>query len=195
MPARRFPSIFLIFLAIMTAPRCLSERDVRYRCPDDGFSISFPKAWKVSENVKDTRLLAEIPDERGAAIIRQNMNVVVETVQRPLGLQQFMDVQIAGMLKMKGLSLRGRGATTIAGAQAGWFRYRCAIHDFGYEALVYALYKGMKFYVITGISQCENFSRYEPIFKKAAESFMFEETPHPPAPLRRGSAQASPIKN
>lgn len=153
---------------------CHSDRNPRWYCRDSGFSISFPKGWKIQENVKGTRILAGIPDEREISIIRQNVNVVVETVRAPLSLAQYVELQINGLRKLKGMRIFNRGDATVSGTQSKWFTYSYTINDFGYRAVVYALNRGTTFYVVTGISQSNNFSAYESVFHATAQSFRLE---------------------
>lgn len=153
---------------------CHSDRNTRWYCRDSGFSISFPKEWKVRENVLGTRIIAEIPDEGEISIIRQNVNVVVETVRAPLSVGQYVELQMNGLRKLKGVTIFHRGGASVSGTTAMWFSYRYTINDFGYRAVVYALNKGTTFYVITGISQSNTFGSYERVFHDTAQSFRLE---------------------
>ena len=154
---------------------CGLIREKRYQCIDDGFSISFPRDWRVTENAKGTRILADIPDAEGSSVIRQNVSVVVEEAHLPVDLKQYMDLQIDGLRKLKGVKIYEQGNAVINGAAAQWFSYSFTINDFGYKALVYTLRKERKFYVITGISQCNNYGRHVSRFHETAKSFKFEE--------------------
>jgi hypothetical protein len=165
--------LFFLFVAV-AIPGCSLCREKRYYCRDEGFSISFSKEWKISEHVKGTRILAEIPDEHGISIIKQNMNVVVEDMRLNVGLREYVDVQINGLQKLKGMKIFEKGDAAINGTAARWFTYSYTINDFGYTAVVYVCNKGRKFYVITGISQVNNFGAYESRFHETAKSFRLE---------------------
>jgi hypothetical protein len=156
------------------ASGCTGEHDKRYYCTDVRFSIAFPQAWKITENLKGTRILAEIKDEEGIAIIRQNVNIVVEESSEQGTLNDYMEQQIRGLQKLKGMKILATGESTIDGTPARWLTYTYTIHDFGYQALVYALKKKNRFYVITGISQLNNFHKHELRFHQIAKSFRFE---------------------
>ena len=171
----RHDTIILILLIVTAViPGCSPDRDKRYYCRDEGFSISFPKEWKIAENIKGTRILAEIPDEHGISIIKQNINVVVEDIRLPVGLREYMDLQINSLQKLKGMKIFEKGDATINGAATRWFMYSYTINDFGYKAVVYVFNRGRKFYVITGISQFNNFGKYESLFHETAKSFRLE---------------------
>lgn len=163
----------LCFLAA-AASGCTGEHDKRYYCNDEQFSITFPQVWKITENLKGTRILAEVQDEEGIAVIRQNVNIVVEESAEQVTLNDYMEQQIRGLQKLKGVKILATGESTINGTPARWLTYTYTIHDFGYQALVYALKKKNRFYVITGISQLNNFHRHESRFHQIAKSFRFE---------------------
>jgi hypothetical protein len=162
----------LIFCAFLTV--CNSDREARYYCRDEGFSIAFSKEWKIRENIKGTRILAEIPEGQDIPVIKQNVNVVVETVRVPVSIGQYVGIQINGLRKLKGVKIFESGDATVSDVPAKCFTYSYTINDFGYRAVVYALNRGATFYVITGISQCNNFKKYESVFHTTAKSFRFE---------------------
>lgn len=165
-----------ILLCIITAAAagCVKDRDKRFFCHEEKFSICFPEAWKITENYKGTRIIAEIPNDEGISVIKQNVNVVVEEVRIPVTLKEYMELQIKNMQKLKGIKILRQGERTIGRNPAAWFTYSYTIHDFGYQALVYTLNKKNRFYVITGISQFNNYNKHEDRFHEIAESFKFE---------------------
>jgi hypothetical protein len=161
-------------LFIATASGCSRGHERRYFCGDARFSISFPETWKISENQKGTRILAEIPDEEESSLIRQNVNVVVEEVKKPVSLNDYVEQQKNGLQRLRGVRILAAGEITVAGSQAQWLTYSYTIHDFGYQALVYVLNRNARYYVITGLSQINAFHRYEEQFHSIAKSFRFE---------------------
>ncbi len=168
-------SCVLAFCILLTGVSgCNREHDTRYFCRDARFSIAFPIAWKISENQKGTRILAEIPDEDGMAVIRQNVNVVVEEVKAPVSLMEYIERQKAGLQNLRGVKILTTGKNSISGSPAEWLSYSYTINDFGYQALVYVLNKDTRFYVITGICQIGTFYKYEDRFHHIAKSFKFE---------------------
>ena len=174
MSPRHIAALLVLFLSGMLPLECRSDRDVRYYCRDHGFSISFPEGWKIRENVMGTRILAEMPEDRDGSIIKQNVNVVVETVRSPLSIARYIGLQMNGLKKLKGMKIFETGDASVSGMTAKWFTCSYTINDFGYRAVVYALNRETTFYVVTGISQSNNFGRYERVFHKTARSFRFE---------------------
>jgi hypothetical protein len=164
----------LLLCIVAISAGCAPDRGKRYFCGDERFSISFPSEWKVSENVKGTRLLAEIPDEQGKSSIRQNMNIIVEEVRFPAGLKEYMDLQVNALRKLKRTRIYDRGQAVMGNLQGMWFTYSNTVNDFGYTAVVYVFSREKKFYTVTGISQYNNFGKYERTFHEAAKSFRFE---------------------
>jgi hypothetical protein len=176
MKAIRLICVFMSASVLMAGMNgCTSKHDSRRHCPDLGFSISFPQEWKVYEHARGTRILAEITEKEGISAIRQNVNVVVEEPRLPVDLNRFINLQIAGLTRLKGVRFFDKGQDTISGTAAQWFTYSNTINDFGYKALVYALRNDKRFYVITGISEYHNFEKYESRFRETALSFTFEQ--------------------
>lgn len=167
-------AVLVLIIAAAAAAGCMNNRDKRYYCTDDRFSISFPATWNITENIKGTRILAEIPAGEGIPIIKQNVNVVVEELSTPLSLKEYVELQTGNLKKLKGIKILKQGETAIGGNPAAWFAYSFTIHDFGYQALVYTVNKQNRFYVITGISQINNYYAYEDRFRHIANSFRLE---------------------
>lgn len=161
-------------LVFAASSGCGRGNDRRYFCRDARFSISFPGTWKTWENLKGTRILAEIPDEEGVAVIRQNVNVVVDELQKPVSLEEYIEQQKNGLRRLRGVRIIAAGETTIDGSPAGWLTYSYTIHDFGYQAQVYVLSRDRRYYVITGLCQINAFHKYEERFHSIARSFRFE---------------------
>lgn len=167
-------AIALLCIMLVAIPTCTFKKEKRYTFRDDKFSISVPSSWKIIEHSKGTRMLAEIPDDKGISIIKQNVNVVVDESKKPISLQEYVQYQIVGMEKLKGIHIFNSEECLINGVQARWFTYSYTINDFGYKAVVYTLHNESKFFVITGISQLNNFNMYKPIFHDIAKSFTLE---------------------
>ncbi|HOT43421.1 MAG TPA: PsbP-related protein [Spirochaetota bacterium] len=153
---------------------CSKGHDRRYVCGDARFSISFPETWKTKENLKGTRILAEIPDEEGSSVIRQNVNVVVEEIAKPVSLNGYVEQQKIGLQKLRGVKILTAGETTVDGSPAKWLTYSYTIRDFGYQALVYVLNRDERYYVITGLCQINAFHKHKERFHSIAKSFRFE---------------------
>lgn len=152
---------------------CAHPEEGRHSCADDGFSIRFPRGWKVIERFKDTRILAETPDSEHATIIHQNANVVVDDSSGSVDLDDYVESQIISLKRLKGIEFSSRSDDRIDGSPARRFTYRYAINDFGYRAVVYVVKREGIFVVITGISQDENYSSLEPVFNEIAKSLRF----------------------
>jgi predicted Zn-dependent protease with MMP-like domain len=169
---RRAALIPAVVMAVIAT--CTPARDSKYTCIDEGFTICFPKEWKVVEHSRGTRILAEIPDHGQETFINQNVNVVVDIPRSSVDLMNYVESQINALGKLRGIEFSERSEETVGGAPARRFTYGYAINDFGYRAVVYVAKHEEKFYVITGISQRENYSTLEPRFHEIAKSVRFE---------------------
>lgn len=126
------------------------------------------------EHHKGARIIAIAPQGKDLSYIRENINVVVEDVSRRITLDEYVDLQVQVLKRLEGITVLERVDTSIAGKRAVRFSYVYAIKDFGYRAIVHTLQRNHSFFVITGISQINNYNNFEKIFLASSTGFRFE---------------------
>lgn len=126
------------------------------------------------EHHKGARIIAIAPQGRELSYIRENINVVVEEIPRRITLNEYVDLQVQVLKRLKGITVLERIDTFIAGERAVRFSYSYSINDFGYRAIVHTMQRHRSFFVITGISQINNYNNFKKIFLASAASFRFE---------------------
>ena len=164
----------MIAAVIMPAAVCCGRSDEgRHVCADAGFSIWFPKGWRVQERSRGTRILAEVPDSGPVTVIKQNANVVVDEPADRVDLDEYVESRVRSLGNIRGIYCSARTEAYINGVAARRFTYRHGINDFGYRAVVYVVPREGRYYVITGISQDEEYPSLEPVFHEIARSIQF----------------------
>jgi hypothetical protein len=156
-----------------------------YRNATPGFSIDYPDGWKIQPGEGELRTSAVGP---GSA-----MNVSVAAASRPdFDADRFSDAElqrigdrlaasVAG--ELKNFELVERGAATLGGKRAAYFRWRALselpsgrVETVGYY--VATAHRGLV-YSVTGVTQARLAKRMQPRILDAIESFRFVETSVP----------------
>jgi len=168
-------ALIITFLCAALGTGCVCKKDPdRYYDPGKRFSVRFPKDWEISEGVKGTVVMAEIPSEDGMRAIRENVNIIVEDLGKDMRVSEYFQRQMFGLKKLTGAVTVMRGTSDIDGADARWFIYSYRTQSLGFRSLVCVFVKGRQGYVITCLTEEDTFEQYADQFDEILKSFRFE---------------------
>jgi hypothetical protein len=174
-----FTVLCSFIIALSSSLSCKSKSTVRYYSREKGFSIEFPKDWKIEEGIMGTAILARVPQVEKGTRIKQNLNVTIQDKGKieADSLEEFMERQLEGIKKLKSfkeLTIHDEGYVIIDKVRSKWYICSYSFADRQVKMVVYILKKGTLFYLITGLADFKQFDIYMNIFNDTARSFRFE---------------------
>jgi hypothetical protein len=144
-----------------------------FQSAEKGFSITFPADWEIKPN-PPTIVSASRPAAPGDTF-RENVNVCVEALPRPLTPDEYVDAAIALLKKtFPGTAEVERGKVALGGADARYIVYTFKIGALQLKNLAYSVPRGLTCFVITCTATPDTFDKYRPAFEEIANSLKME---------------------
>jgi hypothetical protein len=167
-------NIYRLLLGAMLAA-CLFGCDVywsRYSNKEYGFSILLPRFWQRQEGVQNTVVMSLSPVEGQGDKFRENINVMSGELgkEAPLDIVfEFNKQQI--MQSLPGFKYDVSEGEIFAGREKGkWLMFNNKAEGVTLSIITAVWEKGKRVYVVTGICDTRELSKYDPTFRRALRS-------------------------
>lgn len=172
-PIARFDAHFRSFRVGAAGRAGRAVKRIRDRAK--GFSIEFPGDWEVRENLKGTTLIAFSPVDGEKDAFRENVNVLVEALEAPVGIDAYAKAQVEELAR----TVEGFAEPTVEEIRVGdiaarRLRYTQKLAERELTAMAYLLVKDRRGYIVTAAGDAPAFATHEPAFKRICESLRLE---------------------
>jgi len=169
--------VFALAACLISAAATAQEWRV-FESKDYGFAISYPPNWEAREGALGTCVIIISPMEGMQDNFRENANVTLETLAKPMSAQEYMDACVSLMEKnFPGFVELSRGAEGWAGKVVPYLICRHSFPRAGAKAMLYFYVSGSRAYVLTCTATESTFDRFQPYFKQIAASFRITGSP------------------
>ena len=144
-----------------------------FQSAEKGFSITFPADWEIKPN-PPTIVTALRPAAPGDTF-RENVNVVVEALPKPMTPRQYLDAAIALMKKsLPDFAEIDRDKAALQVADAGYVIYTYKMGPMQVKNVAYVIPRGLSCFVITCTATPDTFLEYWGDFEDIALSFKLD---------------------
>jgi hypothetical protein len=171
-------SIFL--LGITTAFAAEKAKAVNYEkyiSPNDKYSVSFPKDWKLRNDIQDVSIIAISPSEGPDDKFYENFNIIIGDYQEDLKLDDYFNMSVDvceknlkefKVLKTDNMLIQGKIPVKKM------VYVHTAPNGLQIKANAYVFFVNRKGYALTGSALPKTHASYDATFDKIAKSFKFE---------------------
>lgn len=167
---KTFPRLLILLAVLVSALPALADP---WTSPDGTFSLTPPTGWTVNTQVPNTAVVAFMAPKADPGF-HSNVNVMVIPVPPEVTLKVFTDENKKSLAKQNA-NIREDKAFKL-GSNPG----NLLVFDFTYQGTplvshtAYALV-GNKIYQITGVSQPDNFKKYQGAFAEISRSLVVKK--------------------
>lgn len=143
----------------------------RYVNEEKGYSIEYPKNWHKQDMPRlDIVLLS--PPQSSAPQARATMNIVSETLEGDITLNQFYNSSVQHLTnELKEIKVENSGDLNIHGIPSKWIEYSHKMMETNFRVLQYFLVVKNNIFLMTFSAVSEDFDHFLPIYKNIAASF------------------------
>jgi hypothetical protein len=173
----RFLALAALASLALTATPALATSDGLetswYTDNQNGFTIAFPKAWKVKSNANGALVSCMSPAESAADKFRENIGVNLDQLpQKDLTLDQVSDATISQFDQIfQNLKVQSKGTVQLGDLQAKKVVFTGSLGKIHVKDLMYLVLKDDKVYSIICTAEPTKFEAYQPSFEAIAQSF------------------------
>ena len=140
--------------------------------PGTGYTLGNPHGWEQKSGLMGTDLILLSPQEGAGDSFRENVNVTVEKVPKPLSHQGYVDASAASLKKTLSLKDEFTYKPTSVNGVSGYvaqIRHRMGVFDLVLDS--YIVIQGDTSYIISCTATEESYDSYRDKFAKIVSTF------------------------
>jgi hypothetical protein len=164
------PLVLLVVLVVRGEGDARAQAMAPYVSPTGLFSIVVPSHWE-QRPLEGGGFIALSPQESGADLFRENVNVVFESLPVALTAQQYAALSFQNMgASLANFRIVEQGQGPLGAQTAYWAVYT---HTMNQPLMVLAFFvvSGGRGYVVTCTGTPVEFARWRPVFAQVANTF------------------------
>ena len=147
----------------------------RYVDSNRGFSITLPTGWQQDKDALGTAIMAISKKESESDAFRENINVVVETLQGTMSSKDYFEASQNAIKRVfQDFKLEKTGSAKLSGKDFYWSVFSHRTPKNRAKVLQYVAVNGLRAYIVTCSSAPEKFDRFRPVFESSVKTFKFE---------------------
>ncbi|GEM_PF-1655869 len=155
----------------------LSVKDFQiFQNPNQGFTVRYPYNWEpVTQNYMNREIngfLAPMDDQND--FFRENMNVVIETFQSQILLENYFQWNLEQLKKMSDIQFLENYNGTISGLPGKILVYTLSQNGKKLTFSQAYIVHGNKACVLTFTAESDKYPKYQPIFQQMLSRFSFD---------------------
>jgi hypothetical protein len=155
----------------------LSVKDFQiFQNPTQGFTVRYPHNWElVTQNYMNREIngfLAPMDDQND--LFRENMNVVIETFQSQILLENYFQWNLEQLKKMSDIQFLENYNGTISGLPGKILVYTLSQNGKKLTFSQAYIVHGNKACVLTFTAESDKYPKYQPIFQQMLSRFSFD---------------------
>lgn len=147
---------------------------------DRDFDILFPAGWEVLEGFQGAAILGRSPQEDPQDAFLENLNVVIEKVDRNVGIDEYFAASLNNMqASLNNFRKLEEGTARVAGQPTRTLIYTHESGQVTMKVLAYLFIRNGRAYVVTGTALPDTFEDYLETFQEVTHSITFPRSGGP----------------